>query len=128
MFEMTIQQTYVGITGFTRREQVRGVLDHFEDRGFVSRGTDHVPMIGLLISPRNLDKKWFSSRYPPIEDFNDLIDDAKGRSFLTIHVDEKATSNWVDSLIDLGSMIDMKHVDGIQVNVKHPSISPDSDK
>jgi len=115
-------RNYVGITGCTTPLEVEQVLDCFNENGF-SMESNHVPMLGFLISPRNKDPSWHSARYPQLEIFDPLIEMAYGRAFVTIHIDEKATSAWEEDLYYLLEKIKQAGcIDGIQVNVMHPKL------
>ena len=116
-------ENYIGITGITRCVQVEKTLELFNHFGF-SMDSEHVPMLGFLISPRNLNQDWYSSMYPKASQFKPLLKSAAGRAFNTLHIDSKAHLDWdiaLETLVKELDLVDL--VDGFQINVKHPELN-----
>jgi phosphoribosylanthranilate isomerase len=117
-------KNYIGMTGITEEKQLFGIDSIFRNGKFPNQ--NHDIMIGILISPRNLDKTWFSSRYPNIWEIKNILQSLYKKEkykdfFNTLHIDEKANSNWeycLELLINKIGIIPK----GIQVNVKHPKV------
>lgn len=76
-------------------------------------------MIGLLISGRNRDPAWESSRYPRYGDFKDMMN-VRGNTFVTLHMDAKKSDLWYLDLLYFGDKFPLMGFDGFQINVKHP--------
>lgn len=113
---------YIGITGIKTPVQAVQVLDAFSMAGFTMK-TRHVPMIGILVSPRNLDPDWESCRYARIGDIPPIIDACKDQCFLTVHVDAKGTSSWNEDFYKVLDQLPVDDIDGFQINVINPGYS-----
>lgn len=115
-------ENYIGITGITKSVKVDKTLELFNQFGF-NMDSEHIPMLGFLISPRNLNQDWYSSRYPKASQFKPLLKIAEGRAFNTLHIDSKAHLDWdiaLETLVKELDLVDL--VDGFQINVKHPEL------
>ncbi len=120
-----MNKNYIGITGLTNIHQVEMLVTYFKKFGFII-DSDRIGMIGFLISPRNLDPDWKSSRYPSFKKYKPMLETCKKRVFSTLHIDTKSSFDWLSSLKTLLQKIEpdsekmMDLIDGIQINVKHP--------
>jgi hypothetical protein len=114
-----MKRNYIGLTGFKTPWQISHALETFFKLKLKS---DHILMIGLLISPRNIDRDWQSARYPLFEAYDGLIESCHERSFTTLHIDSKNTIDWDKDLIQLCKHLDVDKIGGFQINVKHPRI------
>lgn len=113
---------YVGVTGITSAKEGTSVLNCFARAGFSMIGR-HVPMVGVLISPRNLDPEWHSYRYAKFGDFPSIIKSCEKKCFLTLHVDAKSKDDWKGDFCKLLDNLPLEGVDGFQINVMHPEPS-----
>ena len=114
-------KNYIGLTGVTSASQSMIVISLFDEKG-INMKSEIIPMIGILISPRNLDPEWYSNRYPNLKTIGEIIEAIKGKCFLTLHIDSKSEYSWCDDLFKLCEKIP-KEFDGFQINVKHPNVS-----
>jgi hypothetical protein len=80
---------YIGITGLVSVDEVEGTIALFENAG-ITMDSDPKPMLGFLISYKNLDgSKHSSKRYPLLKDIPKLLRACDGRVIPTIHFNTK---------------------------------------
>lgn len=118
---MKENKNYVGITGITSVAEAVTIAFKFKESGFPTK--THDAMIGLLVSPRNLEPDWYSTRYPSLGEYPKIlkaIQSVDTNLFKTLHIDEKNTSNWRNDLGELVRTIGPSLIDGVQINVMHP--------
>lgn len=119
-------RSYIGATGFTKAHEVSYCNYMFERLGLYK--TDHVPMMGFLVSDRTLrGEPTDNKRYAPIKDVRSLAKSADGRIFRTVHYNTHDMSTLPEQIGDLlrygedfpEDGLEM-YVDGIQLNMAWP--------
>jgi len=123
-------RSYIGATGFTKKHEVIYCNYLFEKLGFYR--TDHIPMLGFLVSDRTLrGEQTDNKRYVRIDEVHSLIQSADKRVFRTIHYNTQDTSRLSDQIHELldyrpeGTKNTLKmasSVDGIQLNMAWPDV------
>ena len=115
---------YVGVTGPTTEDDVRGLLKLFDTYGF-SMSTSYIPMIGVLVSYKTLEQGRHPTRarYPDLEIVPRLLEAVDGKAFATVHYNTRTPyklAGEVASILDLDDVYDNGLCDGVQLNVAWP--------
>jgi hypothetical protein len=108
--------SYIGMTGFSTREQVEAVLAHR------SKSAKHYLMIGVLVSHKSLHGQPLDQpkRYPPREVLGDIFTDGKQLLNL-LHFNTNAPEQLLDDMLlaqDLAGIF----CHGFQLNMMWPDI------
>lgn len=120
-----MEKAYVGVTGITSVEEIRAVDSAFRESGLVTSSV-HKPMMGFLASYKTLELGLNPGnlRYPRLEDLARLLEEAKGKAFVTIHYNTRnvgALVEEVSALLDNEAIFDRGLCNGLQLNVTWPS-------
>ena len=105
--------SYIGVTGFTERNQVNAALD-------VMRTSDKWLMAGVLVSYKTLNGKLASNpkRYPKIEDVRNILDVVGLKRY--VHYNTRETGMLYDQLMKLYDVVGEDILSGIQLNMVWP--------
>lgn len=80
---------YIGMTGLVSVDEVEEAIGLFEAAG-ITMDSDPKPMLGFLVSYKNLgDSVYSSKRYPTLKDIPKLLRACQGRVIPTIHFNTK---------------------------------------
>ncbi|MDD4409804.1 MAG: hypothetical protein PHW52_04100 [Candidatus Pacebacteria bacterium] len=109
--------SYIGITGFGSREEVKEVLNF--------RGTDRQIMIGVLMTEKTLNgfrKNNKPNRYPEARIIPGIFPKKSRRTLNLIHYSTKNKDNLIQGLLTISKLVG-NNLDGFQLNVPWPKIS-----
>ncbi|HRY52871.1 MAG TPA: hypothetical protein P5089_03470 [Candidatus Portnoybacteria bacterium] len=108
--------SYIGITGFMGRQEVKDVLRSF------SKGSKRKLMVGVLASSKTLNgqQNKYPGRYPKIEKIKDIFfQDPRVINLIHYSTDEpKPLINQLTFLMDIAGF----NIQGIQLNIAWPKI------
>ncbi len=128
MFFYTIagmsNKPYIGITGPIVPREVDRLANIFEDND-VTMHSDHIPMIGVLVSYKTLDHGAHPKRteYPPLDQLSNILSAAYKRAFATIHYNTRRPgklSDEIDHILRYDGIYDRSFCQGIQINMPRP--------
>lgn len=110
---MTKPTSYIGVTGFMRKEEVQTILSALPN-------TRREIMIGVLASSKTLrgvPNKWIN-RFPPVETIKDIFcEDARALNLIHFNTDDRDTiDHQLIEMIRLGG----ERLDGFQLNMVWP--------
>tara|TARA_Y100000310_G_C20689115_1_gene821023 strand:- start:553 stop:1341 length:789 start_codon:yes stop_codon:yes gene_type:complete len=120
---------YVGVTGFTRVDEIEKASAMFESSRFDDGGSSHLPMFGFLVSDVTLagervENINYRDRYPRVEGLNDLLEAVPDWGFPTIHYNThgEGRKNLAEEIAELGKRVDFSKIGGFQFNVYVPPV------
>ena len=113
---MQTNRQYIGITGFTTREQVQQMLAH------VTTNAQQALMVGVLASSKTLngEKNSFPVRFPRVEDISNIFT-ADERVLNVIHYATRAPEALFAQMKELVALAG-ENLDGFQLNICWPSL------
>ncbi|MBN1156397.1 hypothetical protein JXA85_02180, partial [Candidatus Woesearchaeota archaeon] len=118
------EKPYIGVTGPSNLEDTQFLLKFFKEAG-VNMETDHIPMIGILISDRTLQGEHNGDlRYPYFEYIPEMLYEIDEKAFSTIHYNTKNKENLSEEILDLVHNLGSAEVPlgGFQFNIHWPPI------
>jgi hypothetical protein len=123
-----MEKAYVGVTGITTREEVAGAARAFKDHCFNLEYSEHVPMMGFLVSYKTLEygHNPGRQRYPALADLPELLEAAKGKAFNTIHYNTRNAEGFsaeISKVMECDKIYERELVGGVQFNIAWPKPS-----
>ena len=120
-----MEKAYVGVTGITTKDEVAKVGEAFKDNCFNLEYSEHVPMMGFLLSKRadGRVRNPTDRRHIELGDLSSLLETAKGRAFNTIHYNTDSKTELyseVRKVLEYDKIYDRSLVGGVQFNVVWP--------
>ncbi len=116
-----MNKPYIGVTGFVNQSDVREVLSLFKNYK-ISKDKKHIPMIGILVSPKNLLYKVHPSRenqFPTLSNLPSLLEEAHGEAFTTVHYCKKSSYQLYEDITQIFEKSVERVPDGCKIYVKN---------
>src|SRR3989344_2655215 len=79
---------YVGVTGAVSRKEVREICTEFSKVGYSDK-SQHIPMLGFLVSYKTLNREAGNRRYPHMASLLSLLEVANEDVLTMIHYNSK---------------------------------------
>lgn len=124
---MNERKPYIGVTGATKKKEVDHLLETIAFAG-ISKETNHIPMIGFLVSQKTLfDQGWsvFSSnlRYPLALSLPNLLRRSVDFAFNTVHYNTQDKTTLKEQIeVLLKGLRGEGLCHGIQFNIAWPEV------
>jgi len=115
---------YVGITGPVTNKEVENIIKEFSDASY-TMNSEHIPMLGFLISYKTLNGKYTQNRrYPNFDDLHSLLIQTDNRVLTMVHYNSRETDSLADQVFQIFDEIYYAGLcKALQLNIVWPDVN-----